>query len=207
MEREFTPGTREEREALRRALGVPVDVPLVLSVGALNCTHKRMDYVIAEVAAMKAQPHLLLLGAETAETGLVRARAAELLSDRCTIRTLPRDEVRSAYRAADAFVLASLTEGFGIAQVEALAAGLPAVAHDTPTTAYVLGPHGVRADLRAPGALAPVLDRLLDTGSDDAKARHDWAWNTFSWERLAPSYAELWHACADGRVPVFEHAR
>ena len=203
IERAYRAVTAAERSALREWLGVPEHGPLVISVGMLDRAVKRMDYVIAEVARMTSRPHLLLLGAETGDTAALRAQAGELLGGRCTIRTLARDEVRKAYRAADAFVLASLREGFGIAQVEALDAGLPCVAHDTPTSAYVLGPHGVRAQLRESGALAPILDRVIAAGAGDARARHDWASATFSWDRLAPRYSELLRACAAGRIPDF----
>jgi len=203
LHREYEPVTRTERDALRASLGVPVDGPLVLAVGALDRSHKRMDYVVAEVAQMRSRPHLLLLGAERPETPAVRALAAELLGDRCTVQTLPRSEARRAYRAADLFVLASLAEGFGLVQVEALDAGLPCVVHDTPTSAYVLGPHGVRADLRANGALAPILDHVLAAGMGDSRARHDWAWNAFSWDRLARRYVALLAACAAGGRPAF----
>jgi len=204
VERAYHPSSQAERIAARAALGVPADTPVILSVGALNASHKRMDYVISEVAAMQSPAHLLLIGANTDETAGIRARGAELLAGRCTIVTLPRESVRAAYRAADLFVLASLTEGFGIAQLEALDAGLPCVAHDTPTSAFVLGPHGTRADLRAAGALAVMLDRTLAAGRPtdaDAAARHEWVFSQFGWERLAPMYCDLFVACAAGQRP------
>ena len=203
IEREYRSVTHAERVALRTRLGVPVDGSLVLAVGVLDRSTKRMDYVIDEVARIAPGPHLLLVGATTPETPGVRARAAEVLGDRCTIRTLSRVDTRLAYRAADAFVLASLREGFGLVQVEALDAGLPCVVHDTPTSAFVLGPHGVRADLRHEGALAVALERALAGGRGDERGRHEWAWGQFSWERLVPRYAELLACSAAGRRPAF----
>lgn len=194
-----------ESARIRASLGVPIGGPLVLSVGTLSCGHKRMDYVIREVAALPApRPHLLLLGAETAETPVVRALAMELLDGACTLRTVPREVVLEAYRAADAFVLASLDEGFGLAIVEALAAGLPCIVHDTPNTAYLCGPHALRADLRPAGALLPLIAAALgDTDAGRRRARHAWVRARFSWDELRDRYVDMLRASADGRRPAW----
>jgi glycosyltransferase involved in cell wall biosynthesis len=199
--REYQPATRDERRKIRAELGVPADTPLVLSVGALNVTHKRLDYVISEVATMPSVPHLLLLGAETPETPQVREAAARFLGERCTIRTVPREQARAAYRAADAFVLASLHEGFGLVQVEALDAGLPCIVHDYATSQYVVGQAGLRANLQIRGALAPLLERAISPTSTIAagsRQRHEYAWKHFSWDVLAPRYAKLFTDCVAG---------
>lgn len=200
-----------ERERIRDSLGVPRDGRLVLSVGALNGSHKRMDFLVREVAALPTpRPHLLLLGAVSAETAGIQALAGELLGDSgFTAQALPRERVLDAYRAADLFVLASLVEGFGLAHVEALAAGLPCIAHDTATTRYIYGEEGRLADLRAPGTLTPLLAAALAASTENAPARtarargrHAWVYRRFSWDTLAPQYAEMFRACAAGRRPA-----
>ena len=205
IEREFRPITPAERARRRAQMGIPADAQVVLSVGALNASHKRMDYVIDEVASAASKPYLVLVGAETPETPALRALAADRLPGRCTMLSLSHAETRAIYPLADAFVLGSLVEGFGLAQVEALAAGLPCIAHETATSAYVLGTHGLTGDLRLPGMLAPKIDRTLrDAGSRDdrrAAARHADAYRRFSWDVLAPHYSALLIAVAEGRRP------
>ncbi len=204
MAPEFARVQDAERRRIRAKLGVPVHGSLVLSVGALN-GQKRMDYVIREVAALPApRPHLLLLGAETAETPLVRALAMELLNGACTLATVPREVALEAYRAADAFVLASFHEGFGLAIVEALAAGLPCIVQDTPNTEYLCGPNALRADLRPPGALGPLLTRaLVDSDGGRQQARHRWVHERFSWDRLRDRYVDMLCGSAEGRRPAW----
>ncbi|NDJ10850.1 MAG: glycosyltransferase [Acidobacteriia bacterium] len=149
---------------------VPLDGPLVLSVGMLDQQVKRMDLVIREAAALTSiQPHVLLLGEETPETPVVRAVAERALgAGRYTMGTVNRSLAMAAYRAADAFVLASPREGFGLAYLEALMSGVPCVVQDTPTTAYLYGSFGHRADLSVPGVLASHLERMLATPPDSA---------------------------------------
>jgi len=201
----FLPPTPDERGRLRETLGVPGRRPLLLSVGILDSSIKRMDYLIREVAALgAARPFLLMAGASTNETPAVLALARERLGDDgFGARAFPLEQTPSLYRAADAFALASLREGFGLAIVEALGAGLPCVLHDTPNTAYLAGSHAFRGDLRAAGAMTPLLSAALaGAGDSDAmSARHAWVRERFSWDALRERYSELLRACAAGRRP------
>ena len=203
----FRPPSAEERSRLREGLGVPARRPLLLSVGVLDSAIKRMDYLVREVAALgAARPFLLLAGASTSETPAVVSLARELLGeDGFAARAFPFERMTQLYRAADAFALASLREGFGLAIVEALAAGLPCVVHDTPNTAYLSGPHAIRGDLRAAGALAPRLAEALAGARDERamNARHAWVRERFSWDVLRERYSELLRACAAGRRPAW----
>jgi hypothetical protein len=63
IEPKYTRLAQSDREAIRRKLGLPLDRPLILSVGAINKAHKRMDYLIQEVARLpEPRPYLILLG-------------------------------------------------------------------------------------------------------------------------------------------------
>jgi glycosyltransferase involved in cell wall biosynthesis len=198
----WRPPTAEERAILRRRLGLPVDREVVLSVGVLSAAHKRMDYVIREVAALpRPRPFLALVGAHAEDTPQMLDLAAAMLGPGCLIAPdVPPSAVADYYRAADAFVLASMSEGFGLALVEALGHGLPVLAHDYDVPRFVLGEHGRFDDLHRPGALATLVAGL---GEDDSvaalgHARHRAAWERFSWDVLAPGYVEVLSA-ASGR--------
>lgn len=189
-----------DRAALRRRLGLPHDRPVVLSVAALNTHHKRLDYLVDEVAKLpQPRPHLVLLGEEEPETPAVLARIRERLEpNEVTVRTVPPEETRDWYRAADVFVLASLWEAFGRVLIEAASDGLPCLANDGPTPRQVLGDEAITADLREPGALAALLREELARPRDPAAAerRHRYVHERYSWDRLAPEYVKMFRRCA-----------
>ena len=179
----------------RVALDLPADRQVVLSVGLLDSAIKRMDALIREIAALPApRPFLVLLGAENEETDAVRRLAAELLgSGNVLIRTVRPDDVSRHYRAADVFALASLREGFGLAYVEALAHGLPVVAHDTEVTRYLLGPYATLVDATVPGAMSRAIEAALarPLPDDERAARHASARQRFGWDALRMQYAAM----------------
>jgi 1,2-diacylglycerol 3-alpha-glucosyltransferase len=178
----------------RRALGLPADRPIVLVVGMLDTTIKRTDFLIRELAALPSpRPFVCLLGADGPDAADVRALARELLGDDVMIRAVPHSSIGDYYRAADVFALASLREGFGLAYVEALAHGLPIVAHDTPVTRHLLGGFAHLVNLSREGEGTRALAAALATPLDerDRAARHASALTRFGWEALRESYAEL----------------
>ena len=179
----------------RRALGLPADRRVILAVGMLDTAIKRTDVLIREVASLPApRPFLCLLGADGPDAHAVRTLASHFLGDDGYVaRAVPHDDVGSYYRAADVFTLASLREGFGLAYVEALAHGLPIVAHDSPVTRHLLGDFATLRDLSKSGALADALDGALRTPLTDADraARHASARARFGWDALREDYARL----------------
>jgi glycosyltransferase involved in cell wall biosynthesis len=163
---------------LRLKLGLPVDRPIVLSVGWIARQHKRMDYVIEEVARatgsplrlergegkgeVSERPFLQLLGAMDEHSPEIVELGNRLLGpENFSARSVPYTQVADYYRAADVFVLGSLKEGFGRVYLEALMHGLPTIGHKHPVIEWVLGDVGITAELSQPGNLASVLADVL----------------------------------------------
>ncbi len=191
----------------RAAFGVRPGQRLVLSVGMLGPTLKRMDALIDAVASMGPdRPHLVLLGQETPETPALADHAKALLGDGVRLATWPRERMADAYAAADAFALLSLSEGFGLVYVEALAAGLPCVVHDNPNTQFIFGDHAYLGDTSSSASTAALLHRALAEAPDSPRrsSRHAWAHAHFSWDVLAPRYREMLLACAAGTRPSWD---
>ncbi len=182
------------RERLRAELGIPSGMPIVLSVGNIDAHVKRMDYVVRECAALQRPIFLLLLGQQDAGSRAIRLLASEKLgSQRFAILTVPRHAIYDYYALSDVFVLASLREGFGLVFLEALAAGVPVVAHDYDVSRYVLGEQGTLADLSQPGALTFTLERLLAEPQTEAarRSRIDYVRQRYEAQTLKENYRSM----------------
>jgi 1,2-diacylglycerol 3-alpha-glucosyltransferase len=191
--------SKDDRAALRASLGLPRDHELLLSVAALNMWHKRLDYVIREAAAMEPRPHLVMLGQHEEETPAVLELARSLLGpEGFTARTVAPEAVSSYYRCADTFVLGSLYEASGRVLLEALGHGLPTLCHDSETTRFVTGGHGLRGDLSRPGGLTALVAAARARPMSETRrlAQHRYARETFGWDGLLPRYVEMIERCA-----------
>jgi N-acetyl-alpha-D-glucosaminyl L-malate synthase BshA len=104
------------------------DVPVVVHVSNFRAL-KRVDRVVEIFARVAAdRPARLLLVGEGPERAAAEERIAQLgLGDR-TVVLDNRDRVEDLLRECDVFLLPSETESFGLAALEALAAGVPVVA-------------------------------------------------------------------------------
>ncbi|MFI1398408.1 glycosyltransferase [Streptomyces sp. NPDC020681] len=116
-----------ERSATRARLGIPPDALVVGGVGRL-VPGKRFDVLVRAVAALPGAR--LLLAGDGPELTALRTLAAQLgAADR--VRLLGECDaqgdlgVPALLSAMDVFVSASREEAFGLAVIEALAAGLP----------------------------------------------------------------------------------
>ena len=107
--------------------------------------NKRVDRLVRAVAATKGRWGLLAVGRDIPGSAYDRTHiarlAAELRAPVVVQDVLPRAEVLDALAAADAVVLGSSYEGFGILLLEAMASGTPFVAFRT----------GAAAELAATG--------------------------------------------------------
>jgi glycosyltransferase involved in cell wall biosynthesis len=84
------------------------------------------------------------------------------------------DELLNLYRRADLFVLPSLGECFGIATVEAMAAGLPVIASDVGGTADIIehGGNGFIAPAGDGRTLAGMIATILEDDAVRASMAH-----------------------------------
>lgn len=195
------------RLALREKLGLPKGRPVLLSVGWIAEVHKRMHHVIREVAAIPEpqRPFLVLLGSIDDKSPPIFKLAEDLLGPgNYVIRSVPYIEVADHYRAADAFVLCSLKEGFGRVYIEALTLGLPVLAHPHPVMQFVLGREGTFVDMEKTGDLAAALQRTLAAplNPHDMARRRSYVRSRFSWQSLAPAYRQMFINVAYGGPAV-----
>jgi len=185
----------DQKVAIRRKIGLPTERPIVLSVGWIARQHKRMDYLIKEVATMpEPRPFLQLLGAIDEESNEIIESGNLLLGpENFSVKSVSYSQVEDYYQAADCFVLASLKEGFGRVYLEALKHGLPTIAHNFPVMDFVLGDVGIQGDLSKEGELLNLLSETLVIPMNEADSLRRWenVKNRFSWNVLAPKYAAM----------------
>jgi glycosyltransferase involved in cell wall biosynthesis len=124
----FRPGFDSD---MRRILGAADDR---LLVGAIGNVRPAKDYpmlvrAFAELSARMTDVHFVVVGdtRDPVFPELLRMRDELGLTDRLTFAGF-HDDVARVFRALDLFVLGSSSEGFSLATVQALAAGVPVVA-------------------------------------------------------------------------------
>lgn len=161
---------RAERSRLRTELGVAATVPVLCTVARL-VGWKRTAWLVGLLARVRRQhPDAVLVVAgdgperqriERIAHGAGLADAVHLLG--------PRADVPEVLGASDVFVFPSTRrEAFGIAVVEAMAAGLPVAAFRIPPFDSIVadGHSGVLATNETTDALAMVVLRILaDAGA------------------------------------------
>ncbi len=182
------------KAAARLALQIDPHRLVILSVGAIDRSVKRMDYVIREVAQLRTPFYLLIMGEEESETPELRRLASELLPvGSYRLSKAPHDTLAAYYQAADIFALGSLDEGFGLAALDALAFGLPTILHPHANGSYVLGDLGYFADLTQTGNLTKTIESFLPWKEDpvQTKSRKDSATARFGLDALRNSYRSL----------------
>lgn len=167
--------------------------PLVLAVGGVEERKNTLATLRAFARLRQTYPRArlwILGGATVLDHGAYR-RAFEAVRDELDpearaavveLGVVPEEEVPALFHLADVVALPSLHEGFGLAALEALAAGTPLVASDRPPftefldvdCAILVDPHSERAIAEGLlGALAgPVPDRMA-RGRQRARA-HSW---------------------------------
>jgi glycosyltransferase involved in cell wall biosynthesis len=173
------PGTDPAPRARRSTAGAPIQL---LSVGAI-VPRKAYDILVRALGTLKDQDWRLTIAGPTdrspeALAALHAAIRATGLADRVTLAgPVDRERLADLYASADAFLMASLYEGYGMVLAEAMARGLPivcttggAAAETVPDDAALKVPPGDEQ------ALSLAIGRVLqDTGLRRRMSDASWA--------------------------------
>jgi glycosyltransferase involved in cell wall biosynthesis len=201
----FRPGLTSDFRARHQ---IPAGAFVVISVGTICFWHKRMDYVIRELAAIP-DAWLVIVGQECADTPQIVALGQELMGGRIVFTQLPHAELPQAYAAADVFALGSLFETFGIVYIEAMAMGLPVFCTDHPNQRAIVR-EGIFINLRKAGALRDALLHR-DAGVMQQLARRgpEIVAETYALPQLKAAYIKAYHhiAQAEVKLPQYSFAK
>jgi glycosyltransferase involved in cell wall biosynthesis len=175
----FSPGV-----ARRGEFGLPPDRLIVLMVSAL-IPSKRVSLAIEAVSRVP-NAHLVVAGDGPLRQA-IDALAAKLLPTRYSRLSVAPEKMVDLYRSSDIFLHLSKVEAFGIAYLEALACGLPIVAHDSPLVRYIVGADEFLIDTENPAIVAEQIEHVRNAAPVDPK-RRSLKVASFSWTKIAAMY-------------------
>lgn len=188
------------KHVLELANGAPVRAPALLYVGS-EIPRKNVGVLIDTFAAVR-RTHPAAQLWKVGSAGGQRWRAATL--DRMAAHRLIVGEdvlffdgvsdadLALLYRAGDAFVTASLYEGFGLPVAEAMAAGTPVVVSDRGALPEVVGGTSPVVEPTVDQLEAAVTRTLGEYGINTPSHRT----GTYTWATTAATYRELFEQLA-----------
>jgi len=192
------PAGEARRERWRATLG-----DYVLALGGIEPRKGSLDLLEAFALLRSRRPELRLVfgGGETlfdyrSYRRDFDRRAVELGVEPTILGTLPDSDVPSLVAAATALGFVSTKEGFGLAAMEALAAGVPVVARDLPVTREVFGDMVAYAtDVRQ---ISGALERVIGGDTVDPAAGRRLA-HSFTWPAAAHAHEDFYRALPEGK--------
>ncbi len=188
------PKIDKTKEESRNYFGYKPDDWVIACAAAWNCYHKRIDYLIKEVAKIKDEKvKLLLCGQPETDTASLKKMAENLLPNRVQWHTLPADRVPLALQASDIFVLPSLEELFGGVVVEAMMLGIPVISHQTSANRQFTNLALPTYDLSAPNNLTQYLIDARNSPTEKQKLDHlaNAVQNIYSEESLCQQFVDM----------------
>lgn len=162
----------EDPWTIRRELGIPEDHFVFATVGRMEKqkNHLKLLESCAELDMAGRRITLLVIGDGSLRPDIERKLAELDLAEHVMLAGL-RSDVPRLLRAADAFVLASLWEGFPNVVIEAMASGLPIIATrtggvseilDPPHSGFIVEPDDREEMTKAMSTLAAMDNRIRE---------------------------------------------
>jgi glycosyltransferase involved in cell wall biosynthesis len=148
---------------------------------------KRVDVGIEAVSRLP-DAHLVVAG-DGPLRQTVDELAARRLPGRFTRLSLSPAQMPALYRSADVFLHLSKEEAFGNV-FEAMACGLPIVAHDTPPLQWIVGGREYLVDAGDPMNVARSLELAKRASESERQTRVEDA-ARFSWSRIGKLHREF----------------
>jgi glycosyltransferase involved in cell wall biosynthesis len=183
----FSPGMVESGD-----IGVSAKLPFVLIVSALTADKRVMEGI--EALAPLKDVAVVVAGNGPLERDVDKL-GKEKLGERFQRLVLPHEAMPDLYRAAAVHLHMSRDEPFGNIYLEALATGLPVVAHDNERTRWIMEDQGFLVDTANPQAIRDAVGRALEHRSpEDVVRRRALIARRFSWPKVARAYFEFFSA-------------
>jgi D-inositol-3-phosphate glycosyltransferase len=209
----------------RAQIGLPKDAQMLLFVGRIERL-KGLETLLRAAALLQGRgflapscPCVMVIGGDP-ENPREEMRYLQELREKLSVTNVvtflgkrSQDELPQYYSAAQAVVMPSQYESFGMVALEAMACGTPVVASGVGGLLYLVrdGRTGYHIPDSDPSALADKLQKLLsderlrqELGRHAANVAH-----AYSWERITDQMLTLYESVLAGRLsahPNMEHA-
>lgn len=197
---QFVPVDVDEKKRMKEVYGVPGEIPVIVTVAALNRHHKRIDLLIRTVSRLPLKCFLILCG--KVEDRIILDDAARLLGERFVHLYVAAEKVKEIYSMADLFVLSSTIEGFGLVVLEAALSGIPVLVHDSKHFRWLLGPHWHNlVDMGNEEAVAQAIVQCLnerETLAERMSTLRGELVGRFDWGNLMPAYVQMYQRVQEG---------
>lgn len=165
---------------------------VIITVGRLE-PHKRQRDIIKALAGLEGFA-LIMVGQGRERSSLIslaRQESVKLLH----FDFVSDEKLAVLYNSADAYVHASMLEGFGLTVLEAMSCSLPVVAYNVADFEYLVGDAGI---LLKKGDLAGIKQALTFLRENERERielgrKAERRSNLFSWEKAAQAHLRLYN--------------
>ena len=193
----FRPAGPEAIASARQWLSV--DEPYVLFVGTIEPRKNLARLIRAFERAVfeTGAPHHLVIagGSGWRQAAALAALQASHVRDRIHMAGyIPDELLAGAYSGADVFAYPSLSEGFGLPPLEAMACGCPVITSNTSAIPEVVGDAAVTVDPRNEGSLTEGLSLLMTSHAmrRDLSVRGTARAASFRWDQVARQVIDVY---------------
>lgn len=160
----FAPRTRDEGDRVRAELGIPLDAPVITTIGRLNAQKGHATLIAAAPIVAKQFPQVRFLIAGDGDLlGPLKAQASALGVSATTVFAGHRTDVPEILAATDIVCISSNYEGTPLVLFEAMAAAKAVVSTSVDGCAEIIeeGRTGLLVPPRDPEKLGAALCRVL----------------------------------------------
>lgn len=199
----FSPDTSGQEPALKQRYGIAGN-PIYLTLGGIEPRKNsiRLLEAFASVLNIYPQAQLVIAGGATLfdyqayrDKFFATAQALGLKDSNSLVLpgVVPAEDLPSLYRCADVFCFPSLTEGWGLVVLEAIASGLPVIVSKQPPFSEFLGPD--QAFWINPNDSQSLSDAMVEALQPEGqqRANHSRAiLPTYSWRRSAQAHEDCY---------------
>jgi len=171
-----------------------VKKPFILYVGNAF-PYKNLDAVLAALPFLDKKISFVYAAARNVFVDRLVSKAKEIGIDNRLVVTgfVPNEDLAILYKLASCFVFPSLSEGFGLPGIEAMAVGCPVVCSNIPVFKEVYGEAAAYFDPKKPREIAENIRRTANSQQRTALIKKGFEQvKKYSWRKLAEQTLQVY---------------